>query len=375
MRQIYTVDRNSYPITSREYTETGFLKVPGRVAKVGIQEYLAGELNLPGDPNRIVRVMRVADEVFKPESLATYDGADVTLEHPPEFVGAENFKKYSVGVVMGGGRQDGDFVVSDLCIKDAEAIKAAEQGKVQLSAGYTCAYDDQVPEGADYEFIQRNIAVNHVALVDNARAGAQARIFDNRRGVKMSRVTLDSGRTVEVADESVAALISDTIERLNKRIKDAEEEIEKKDEEMERLEEEKEAANAAKDKAEEEAKKDKMSDEEKEEKISSLVKEIISVASEAETVAGERIECDSMKPVEIMKAALKIARPTVDWDKKSDAYVTSAFDLQKESAISGQYSQVAKDGAAGSKPAVDARTKAVDGMVNAYKKTTGEVKS
>lgn len=38
-------DRAGYRITQREYTDEGFLKVPGRVARTGIQEYLARELH------------------------------------------------------------------------------------------------------------------------------------------------------------------------------------------------------------------------------------------------------------------------------------------------------------------------------------------
>ncbi|MDE1348850.1 DUF2213 domain-containing protein [Vibrio aestuarianus] len=38
--------------TSREYTEEGFLKVSGRAAKTGIQEYYAHELSVKVEFNR-----------------------------------------------------------------------------------------------------------------------------------------------------------------------------------------------------------------------------------------------------------------------------------------------------------------------------------
>ncbi|MGL5729314.1 MAG: DUF2213 domain-containing protein, partial [Plesiomonas sp.] len=57
-------DRASYSITQREYTPEGFLRVPGHVARPGIQQYLASELGLDGDPNRIVNVYRPPEEVF-----------------------------------------------------------------------------------------------------------------------------------------------------------------------------------------------------------------------------------------------------------------------------------------------------------------------
>ena len=62
--------------------------------------------------------------------------------------------------------------------------------------------------------IQREIRHNHVAIVDNARAGYQARISDSKPKVEvMEKVTLDSGRTVEIEDPSKAALIADSIAR------------------------------------------------------------------------------------------------------------------------------------------------------------------
>src|SRR5690625_7758468 len=82
--------------------------------------------------------------------------------------------------------------------KDSSAVSAIQGGKVELSSGY---YADYVPEagvtdaGENYEFVQRNIVINHVALVDKARAGHGARIFDRQTGDEpMAVITLEIGR-------------------------------------------------------------------------------------------------------------------------------------------------------------------------------------
>lgn len=51
-------DRVTFPVPSlREITPEGYLKVPGRVARVGIQQYLASELGLTDrPPGQIVNV-------------------------------------------------------------------------------------------------------------------------------------------------------------------------------------------------------------------------------------------------------------------------------------------------------------------------------
>ena len=88
MTRLTVFDRVSHRITHREYTDEGFLKVPARVARTGIQEYLARELGLDGDPNRIVRVYRAPEEVFSPASLSSYDACDITNDHPKGLVTA-----------------------------------------------------------------------------------------------------------------------------------------------------------------------------------------------------------------------------------------------------------------------------------------------
>ncbi|PKQ54384.1 hypothetical protein CR151_05680 [Vibrio cholerae] len=164
--------------TSRTYTPEGFLKVSGRAAKTGIQEYFAHELGLTDRPHdAVVRVMRFEGEVFSQDSLDSYIGVDITIEHPDTFVNSETFKSESVGLVTKAVR-DGDFVLVDMIVKDQSAIDAIHSGKVELSAGYQCHYEP-APEGSSYDFIQRDIKVNHLALTDKARGGSQVRLADS----------------------------------------------------------------------------------------------------------------------------------------------------------------------------------------------------
>lgn len=317
MKKITHFDRSSYQITRREYTDEGFLRVPGRVARTGIQEYLASEFDLPGDPNRIVRVMRPEDEVFDAESLASYAAADVTVEHPAGLVDAETYSQVSVGTVIGPGTRDGDFVTVDHIIKDKRGIAAVESGKVQLSAGYTAIYDDNVPDGADYEYIQREIRINHVALVDRARAGHQARLFDNQPGAKtMPKVVLDSksGQSVEVDDANVATLINNTINGLTQAVSDAAKDIQTSNDALATAQKELEKAKqASSDSA-----------------IAERVTAVTSAMASAKIVAGDEFTCDSMSVVDIQRAALAKCRPSTNWADKDDLYVGAYFDAAEE---------------------------------------------
>ena len=357
---IQTNDRISYPITSRTFTDEGFLRVPGRVARIGIQEYLACELGLDGEPNRVVKVMRPESEVFKQESLDTYLGADATNDHPSELVNPNSYKDASVGVCVGPGTRDGDFVVCDMIIKDAAAIKAIESGKVQLSAGYKSVYKD-APTDADYEFIQTDIRINHVALVDRARAGHQAKLFDKQTEPKsMEIVQLDSGRTVEFEDKAVAALVTDSIARLAQQVKDAESKATE--------------AEIKKEKAEDELEEFKKTN--SEDSIKAKIAEVSKTLADAKLVAGDKFTSDSVDVTAIKRAALAVARPKRDFTSKDAAYIDGVFDNELEDraeapAVTSDKAAIAVDAASSEKTVVDARNERKIAAANAWQKTVG----
>lgn len=350
-------DRAGYRITQREYTDEGFLKVPGRVARTGIQEYLARELGLDGDPMRVVRVYRPEDEVFSDASLGTYDASDVTNNHPHSLVTAATYKGVAVGVVRGPGRRDGDFVICDLIVKDQKTIDEIIGGKCELSAGYTAVYDETpgvTEDGQTYDYIQRDIKINHVAIVERARAGANARVFDHTPESNMThKVTLDSGSSVEVSDAATAVAITDAFERLNKKANDAQVLADK--------------AQATADKAAEDLAEARKAS--SDEAINARVVLIGSTQAQARKIAGDSFTCDSLDVIEIKRAALAVKRPKMAWGDKSAGYVECAFDAEAEkepdeddmdeegkkkpkaatgdtAALFAQFMQLAKDGAA-----------------------------
>jgi len=155
-----------------EITAQGFLKVEGYASKAGVFVYHRGD-------GTEVRELRPRDEVFSLKALSSYEGAPLTLHHPSEKVTAKNAKRHSIGTVLQPARRDGDHVAVTMMICDADAIEAAKRGTSQLSSGYTVEIEDKAgidPEFGRYDCVQRNIEINHQALVDRARAGDTARI-------------------------------------------------------------------------------------------------------------------------------------------------------------------------------------------------------
>lgn len=197
---------------TRRYTDEGYLIVPAKLARTGIQEYRAFELGLTDrEPLEIVRVYRSPEEVFHPDAVSSFDAQPVTDNHPAEFVNANNWSKLSRGFARKVQR-DGEYLVAELIVTDKALIKLVEKGKVQVSNGYTADYDwtpGKTPDGQAYDAQQRNIRGNHVAIVDAARCGPACRVGDNQptgaTPMAVKKVTID-GIPFEMEEAAAAAV-------------------------------------------------------------------------------------------------------------------------------------------------------------------------
>ncbi len=154
------------------------------INRTGDQEYTARDLQLDGDPERLVIVHRYPEDVFDPAALASFEGKDITQGHPPENLTPENQAAYSKGHIE-NVRRVGDNTVADLYIKDAGLASDVENNVVrEVSCGYLCDY---VPDGDGYK--QQRIRGNHVAVVPRGRAGHDVAIKDAAPEAEKGRKT------------------------------------------------------------------------------------------------------------------------------------------------------------------------------------------
>lgn len=147
------------------------------LARTGKQTYRKNEIFKDSDDETEIEVDRTEDEVFSPQTLASFENKPVTVEHPDEDVNVHNYKEYAVGFVrdVHRGVVNGQPVIlGNLVITDEKAIQEIENGEhTDLSCGYDCDIVDE-PNPC-----QRNIRGNHVALCECGRAGI-ARIVDSK---------------------------------------------------------------------------------------------------------------------------------------------------------------------------------------------------
>lgn len=148
------------------------------IARTGTQDYLGSELEIAERPDERVTVYREESEVFNPAALASFEGTPLVDEHPADDVtvnNAGNLMRGMVKDVRRGGGADTDKVVADIIVTDPAVVAEIENGKREISCGYSCDYE----EAADGRIYQRNIRGNHVALVYKGRAGQDVAIKDS----------------------------------------------------------------------------------------------------------------------------------------------------------------------------------------------------
>jgi uncharacterized protein len=156
------------------------LVAPAKINRTGVQVYTARELGLDGGDEKRFRLYRSPTEVFRKETLDSFENQTATDDHPPEDISAENWHVFAKGEVRDIAA-DGQFTAANLLVKAADLISKVRDGKVEISCGYAFDLDMKpgtTPEGEEFDGRQTNIVGNHVAIVDYGRAGSSVRIGD-----------------------------------------------------------------------------------------------------------------------------------------------------------------------------------------------------
>lgn len=176
------IDRITLDTVGTRTTADGYLVANPRVARTGIQLYRGSEIGGRFKDQKVVRVYRPAEEVFRKDSMHSYGHKPLTNDHPTVPVTAANWKDYSVGSVGGEIAKDGECIRVPMVFMDAQAVSDIGKGKKQLSVGYSCDIVDEagtVPgTGETFDCYQSNIFVNHIALVKAARGGDRLSVGD-----------------------------------------------------------------------------------------------------------------------------------------------------------------------------------------------------
>ncbi len=321
----------------RRITDAGDLVADAVFARIGIQQYTAAEVRAPGrKPHETLNVYRPASEVFKQKTLDSFRSVPVTNDHPRDgLVTSDNVRALRVGMTGDLVTKTDTTIDGTIALTQPDAVSAANGGKNELSAGYTCVYDftpGTTEDGDPYDAVQRDIVANHVAMVDMGRCGPVCAVADSsncggdcescpgkQRSADMRTVTID-GIGIQL-EEGVAKTVNDKLTQL---ATDAEEAKKKADD----MEEEKEKAEGERDAAMAEIKelKEKATDAAA---IDKLVEARTQVVSDARRLAP-KLEIDGKSNEDIRREVVSDKVGSEAIDGKSDAYIEARFDALAE---------------------------------------------
>ncbi len=208
MRTCFASDFVTLTESQRVVDADGFLTAPATIAKAGnVQEYRARELDLPGDPNRIVRLYRPRDEVAK--AAPTFAKRPITNNHPPgKWVNAENYTKVARGFSDPTVAMDGDSMNTVVNVRDRSAVLDIMSGKAGMSCGYKFSFDDSrktTPEGVAVDGWMTDIVGNHIAIVERGRGGPECVVADKETTMGTKKIVVD-GLPLELDEVAAAAV-------------------------------------------------------------------------------------------------------------------------------------------------------------------------
>lgn len=314
-----TVQRYDYSQITAHFDDDGFLHDSPVVGRVGVQEYRNAD-------GTVRRELRLPEDVFSADSLATFVGKPITVDHPKSGrVDAKNAHRLTVGTMLAQGKQDGETVRADVVIHSPEAIG----DRRQLSLGYMAKLDmtpGDHPKYGRYDAIQRDIRINHLSVVQSARAGAIARlnmdgneefeVFSTQEQQTMTvKVKLDNGLEYDAAPEvsaELAKLRQDSTEAASK-LKTASDELSKAQAKADSLQSQVESFQAKLDAAKEEGKQS-----------------AIERMKLEEVAKGFRVDCADKSDRQIKEAVIKAVRADAVVDGKPDVYIDAAYDMAVE---------------------------------------------
>lgn len=340
MGVVQRFDYDSVPIRDAKIDDqTGFLyvrRVP--IAQAMVQTYYKSD-------GTETKEAKLPQYILSDSTVASANEKPVTNDHPGELVTKSNSREYMRGFTTSNAHVEGNVLYNDVAITDADLIKAIQNGKKELSIGFET---EVVPEsgeynGIKYDHVQKNIKINHLAVVQRGRAGHNVRLVGDsaenvapsdfkQKGKSMeTKVVRADGQDITVAAEDVGKITKLDADNSAKAKQIAELKAQKKalQDKIDQLEGKSKEADEAQAKADSlEADNKKLKEEIKQLKGDGLDQRL-DLIDKVKTLVGDSAYDYHGKSVRDMKidAVKAIKGDSMDFEGKSDTYVDAAFDM------------------------------------------------
>jgi len=335
-----------------EVMPNGFLSFLANLSRTGIFSY---QQIAPDGTISILRQLRLPDEVFAEETMASLAGLPITNNHPKELVSPENASDFIVGMASDTPKRvfapvqgdDEEYIQQRLTIFDGDTLEMIRnKEKNQMSLGYSCELDftPGLYKGQNYDAIQRNIRVNHGSIVNRARGGSSCKILldgketvvnvdgfssdDDNKNLKERDVKITfAGKEYDEAG------VTTLLDSLQKTINEGGELNSAKQKELDKL-------TAICDDMKSQIKIQDADNNAAE--FRAAVKKRVELESKGAKVLGD-VNMDSLSDREIKEKVIEKLRPATVLEDKSDEYVEARFEICVEDAVTTDEKKMGKN--------------------------------
>ena len=302
----------------RSVDENGFLHVKiSPLTRVQVAPYYGKEIpgwrSLGLDPDKIYKGYRPESELKKATTIESINGIPIQLRHHPDFA-EDPAKDTRIGATGTDGKYASPYLMNSLHFFDKKARDLIESEALrELSLAYRYKPDftpGKTDDGQEYDFIMRDISGNHLALVEQGRAGHEVLVYDSKRS-DMDREEI-ANLVQDALDKKLSGILgafTKLAERVDKYVeKNTEPEAEtEKVEETEEVISDKCAADKCGTKAKKPVKDEALTDEEGEE-----VEEILDLSDKKEKIEDKSKKQPVKKSEKVAEAEEEIIEDEED---------------------------------------------------------------
>lgn len=205
----FSIDKDSV----RTVDDNGFLHVAvSPVTKEQVAPYYGHEIpnheELGFESDVIYHGYRPASELSKPDTIQSLNGIPIQFEHHADYANAPA-KDTRIGSTGDDAKWESPYLTNSLHFHDAKAIDRIKDGSMRelsLAYRYTPVKKEGEFEGQHYDFVMTDINCNHVALVEEGRAGHDVLVEDAQ--IKEKNTMADNA-AIETAEKNLAQSILD----------------------------------------------------------------------------------------------------------------------------------------------------------------------
>lgn len=329
--------------------QTGFVHITNvPIACVGVFPYMKAD-------NSVEMEAKLPTELLSEGTVSSANSKPITDNHPDELVTQVNARNYMKGFTATNAHVENDKLKVDMTITDKSLIDEINKGKQELSIGFETEVVPKKGEykGVAYDSVQRNIRINHVAVVEQGRAGHSVRLLGDSAEMVEQDAHETKGKRMDTtkvrldgADVTVATVDADKIIKLDadnadkaKKIAELENQIKEKQKELDELkgksEEEKKNADEAQAKADAAEKElDSLKKEYSGDAMQKAVNDRLNLVGKIKPYLGDSYDFNGKTDKQLKLDTITALDSSIDLKDKSDDYINAYFDaaLQAKNA-------------------------------------------